>query len=315
MVRLACCALAFISTTASALSAPARTPDAAVIVPGFLEGAGEFVGIAKALRKRGIPATVAPIHRWHWIPCLGGRSVRPILARIDHACAYATTAEDLDVVAPFPNYSPADLVSDFVNNPGGVLKAGGSADPGEFPYVEPRGSFGTYNGRERRRGYSIVGHSAAGWAARIYLSEEKYGGHSHRGLARGVRRLVTLGSPHAASEGVVFANVAWARREPAPVPALAVAGAGFRGDEAGEFTRGSYEFCGLSAEEVATADGDDVTPLSSALDFEGAKRLTLRGATIHAANLPSFLSPELTESDAPWYGDEERIDEWVGFFS
>jgi hypothetical protein len=273
------------------------------------------VGIAKALRKRGIPATVAPIHRWHWIPCLGGRSVRPILARIDHACAYATTAEDLDVVAPFPNYSPADLVSDFVNNPGGVLKAGGSADPDEFPYVEPRGSFGTYNGRERRRGCSIVGHSAAGWAARIYLSEEKYGGHSHRGLARGVRRLVTLGSPHAASEGVVFANVAWARREPAPVPALAVAGAGFRGDEAGEFTRGSYEFCGLSAEEVATADGDDVTPLSSALDFEGAKRLTLRGATIHAANLPSFLSPELTESDAPWYGDEERIDEWVGFFS
>ena len=86
--------LALISTaqiTAHALTAPARTPDAAVVVPGFLEGAAEFVGVAEALRKRGIPATVAPIHRWHWIPCLGGRSVRPILARIDHACAYACT--------------------------------------------------------------------------------------------------------------------------------------------------------------------------------------------------------------------------------
>ena len=237
-------ALALISTaisTAHALSAPARTPDAAVVVPGFLEGAAEFVGVAEALRKRGIPATVAPIHRWHWIPCLGGRSVRPILARIDHACAYATTAEELDVVAPFPEYTAADLVSDFVNNPGGVLKAGGSADPDEFPYVEPRGSFGAFNGRELRRGCSIVGHSAAGWISRIYLSEERYGGHSHRGLARGVGRLVTLGSPHAASDGVAFANVAWARREPAPVRALAVAGAGFRGDEAGSFTRDSYE--------------------------------------------------------------------------
>ena len=77
--------LAFISTAAG-LSATV-TRDAAVVVPGFLEGAAEFVGVAKALRKRGIPATVAPIHRWHWIPCLGGRSVRPILARIDHACA------------------------------------------------------------------------------------------------------------------------------------------------------------------------------------------------------------------------------------
>ena len=303
---------AFIST-AAALSAPAKTPDAAVVVPGFLEGATEFVGVAKALRKRGIPATVAPIHRWHWIPCLGGRSVRPILARIDHACAYATTAEKLDVVAPFSTYTAADLVSDFVNNPGGVLKAGGSADPDEFPYVEPRGSFGAFNGRERRRGCSIVGHSAAGWISRIYLSEERYGGHSHRGLARGVRRLVTLGSPHAASDGVAFANVAWARREPAPVEALAVAGAGFRGDEAGSFTRDSYEFCGLSKDEASVADGDGVTPLSSALDFAGAERLTLAGTTIHAANLPSFLSPELAESDAAWYGDEARIDEWARF--
>ena len=72
-------------------------------------------------------------------------------------------------------------------------------------------------------------------------------------------------------------------------------------------------FCGLSKDEAATADGDGVTPLSSALDFAGAERLTLAGTTIHAAKLPSFLSPELAESDAPWYGDEARIDEWARF--
>ena len=39
-------AIAFIST-AAALSV---TRDAAVVVPGFLEGAAEFVGVAEALR-------------------------------------------------------------------------------------------------------------------------------------------------------------------------------------------------------------------------------------------------------------------------
>ena len=78
-------------------------------------------------------------------------------------------------------------------------------------------------------------------------------------------------------------------------------------------TRRHRRFCGLSKDEAATADGDGVTPLSSALDFAGAERLTLAGTTIHAAKLPSFLSPELAESDAPWYGDEARLDEWARF--
>ena len=78
-------------------------------------------------------------------------------------------------------------------------------------------------------------------------------------------------------------------------------------------TRRHRRFCGLSKDEASVADGDGVTPLSSALDFAGAERLTLSGTTIHAANLPSFLSPELAASDAPWYGDEARIDEWARF--
>ena len=66
--------LAFISS-AAALSV---TRDAAVVVPGFLEGAAEFVGVAGGAKPtRHGPDDRAPIHRWHWIPCLGGRSVRP----------------------------------------------------------------------------------------------------------------------------------------------------------------------------------------------------------------------------------------------
>ena len=101
--------------------------------------------------------------------------------RIDHACAYATTAEELDVVA-VSRLLAADLVSDFVNNPR-RFEGRRSADPDEFRmWNRALGAFKA-NGRERR-GCSIVGHSAAGWISRIYLSEEN-GGHSHRGPRAG----------------------------------------------------------------------------------------------------------------------------------
>ena len=188
-------------------------------------------------------------------------------------------------------------------------------------------AFGAFNGRERRRGCSIVGHSAAGWISRIYLSEERYGGHSHRGLARGVGRLVTLGSPHAASDGVAFANVAWARREPAPVElsrSRARAFAATRRDRS-RGTRTSE--CGLSraclletinaapsTSRRSTRPWIDVTPPQVLRPFQGRswrrsdgdgvaesdapglrgrgnEVSLLAGTTIHAAKLPSFLSP------------------------
>ena len=37
--------------------------------------------------KAGIETVVVQMDWWHWIPCLGGRSVRPILDRIDHTVA------------------------------------------------------------------------------------------------------------------------------------------------------------------------------------------------------------------------------------
>ena len=56
---------------------------AAVIVPGFLTGKDDFVPLATSLNNIGIPTVVVPMPRWHWLPCLGGRSMRPMLERID----------------------------------------------------------------------------------------------------------------------------------------------------------------------------------------------------------------------------------------
>ncbi|EOD35369.1 hypothetical protein EMIHUDRAFT_63084, partial [Emiliania huxleyi CCMP1516] len=58
--------------------------DAAVVVPGFLSGASDFREMADSLSARGIRTAVVPMAAWHWLPCLGGRSMRPILERIDH---------------------------------------------------------------------------------------------------------------------------------------------------------------------------------------------------------------------------------------
>lgn len=289
-----------------------------MVVPGFLYGAEDFLDLAVALRSRGIAATVAPIAWWHWLPCLGGRSVRPILERIDAAVEYATTAETVALAAPAPAYGPSDLLGDVRDTPGGVLRVGGSADPDEFPTVAPRGGFGfgapPIPGGPRRRRCAIAAHSASGWIARIFLSERSYGGRSYGGGDR-VSRLVTLGSPHAAAAGVAFENVKWAAREEPPVPALAVAGTGFRGSD-NPFTKDSYAFCGLGETAAAAADGDGVTPAASALALAGAETLSLPGATLHAPQFPRWLAPALHDAGragTPWFGDAGRLELWAPF--
>ena len=59
--------------------------DFALILPGFLGSCGDFEDLAEEMRRKGYPSAVCPIEWWHWIPCIGGRSMRPILDRIDYA--------------------------------------------------------------------------------------------------------------------------------------------------------------------------------------------------------------------------------------
>ena len=76
---------------------------AAVIVPGFLTGKDEFLPLAASLNDMGIPAAVVPMPNWHWLPCLGGRSMRPMLERIDftvrHLAGVAGNLGDFDRTA------------------------------------------------------------------------------------------------------------------------------------------------------------------------------------------------------------------------
>jgi len=305
-----------------------RPPPRVVIVPGFLYGAGNYEGMCRRMREQGVDAMVAPIAAWHWIPVLGGRSVRPILERIDFAVDFAA---DCDAAAggkmPWPQYSFGDLLADFWNTPGGVLRAGGTSDPEQFPDVEPRGGFfadakgarpfAMQGAQRERRNVALVAHSAAGWICRIYVSSEAYAGRAYRGGDK-VSALVALGSPFAAAPGVAFENVVKAKRMAvdASLPILAVAGKGAVGAEAGEFTRNSYTFCGVDAQDMGDADGDGVTPLSASLDLEGAEHLILDGITTHAPGYPALIAPELAQSrknGTPWYGDEERLRHWLSW--
>lgn len=315
-----------------------------VIVPGFLFGANKYEPLRRSLAEVGLDAVVAPVAAWHWLPALGGRSVRPILERIDWAVDWAASSPGQPSESmPWPAYSMADLLADFRANPGGVMAVGGSTEPDEFSVtVVPRGAFWADEAKTRRpfadtakappgkagsaesqtRHVALVGHSASGWISRLYLSSTPYGGHAYNGAPK-VAALVTLGTPHAEATGVAFANVRAARAANAPqppVPALAVGGTGYRGDgSAGAFTANSYAFCGTSAAACeAGADGDGVTPLSSAVDFSGAEALVLE-ACLHAPDygprwVEPFIAPDLAQArDAgtPWYGDAPQLGRWL----
>lgn len=71
---------------------------AAVIVPGFLTGQQEFTKLQQTLtNKYNILTVLVPMPNWHWLPCLGGRSMRPMLERIDFAVRHmASVAGNLN---------------------------------------------------------------------------------------------------------------------------------------------------------------------------------------------------------------------------
>ena len=273
---------------------------AAVIVPGFLTGKNEFLPLAKSLNNIGIPTVVVPMPNWHWLPCLGGRSMRPMLERIDftvrHLAGVAgdigdferTSVEALEksvedewqasgvkkrrspdpqqLLIPNINYNLLDLYQDFRNNPGGVLKVGGSAEVDKYPLWNPKGSFPS--APEPMGKVALIGHSAGGWICRAYLSNRNYGGKSYNGQQL-VHSLITLGSPHGNAPGPAFKGVEWVNREimgsSSNVRALAVGGTGYKGDSSGDLTRGAYSFCCPEGSDGTQYDGDGVTPIQSAL--------------------------------------------------
>ena len=237
---------------------------AAVIVPGFLTGKDEFLPLAESLNSKGIPTVVVPMPNWHWLPCLGGRSMRPMLERIDFAVRHLTavagdlaefdraTLESLgeseftekdglilpkgdatiqlsnpQLLIPEIDYNIIDLYQDFRNNPGGVLKVGGSAEVEEYPLWNPKGTF--KEAPKPQGKVALIGHSAGGWICRAYLSNRSYGGKAYRGNEL-VHSLISLGTPHGNAPGPAFKGVEWVNRERLDgVRVLAVGGTGYKG--------------------------------------------------------------------------------------
>ena len=322
--------------------------NAAVIVPGFLTGKDEFIPLAQSLTARGIPTVVVPMPNWHWLPCLGGRSMRPMLERIDFTVRHlAAVAGDLDqfekiitkeddnnndseliipkdpqILIPNFNYNLIDLYQDFRNNPGGVLKVGGSAEVDEYPLWEPRGTFS--QAPEPMRKVALIAHSAGGWISRAYMSQRNYGGKAYNGHEL-VHSLITLGSPHGNAPGPAFKGVEWVNNDviDAGVRALAVGGIGYKGDASGQLTQNAYSFCCPVGSDGSQYDGDGVTPIESALAM---KKYVPNAETLVLDDVGHFcwsdvfggetVAPELTQyhrDGRPWYGDDDIIEKWAGW--
>lgn len=299
----------------------AKRVHAAVIVPGFLTGQGDFESLARTLTSKGIPTVVVPMPVWHWIPCVGGRSIRPILERIEYTVKHVSAAisSHSEIVVPPFKYTFLDCFLDFIDNPGGVYKVGGSDEVDEYPTdVSPRGTFPQPTTQPEAK-IALIGHSAGGFISRCYLSERPFGGKAYNGT-KFVHSLVTLGTPHQNIPGFAFKAVEWANREPLPVRGLAVGATGSPGDVSGELTKNSYTFCtGLDGSQF---DGDGFTTTASALAMEGAhvEKLVLDGVTHYpwsdAGVWGHLLTPDLAKehkAGKPWYGDEEIVDQWYNF--
>ncbi|KAI2507177.1 PGAP1-like protein [Fragilaria crotonensis] len=168
---------------------------AAVLVPGFLTGANDFKQMVAQLNDRGIPTVAVPMPNWHWLPCLGGRSVRPVLERIDFTVKHLLAAEGDVTKIPNFQYNLMDAWHDLQDNPGGLVSVGGSSEVESYPEVKPRGYFPMPKSIPTDTKIALIGHSAGGWICRAYLSDRNYGGKGYDGK-RYVHSLVTLGSPH-----------------------------------------------------------------------------------------------------------------------
>lgn len=309
------------------MASPLPPLKAAVIIPGFLSDARDFSDLAALLTARGLPTAVAPMSLTDWVPVIGGRSVRPVLDRIDlavrHVAAMGKVAEASRVPLTVPSvssYGIVELLQDFLDNPGGVAAVGGSVEPDEFPAdISPRGVFPAAP-PERGR-IALIGHSAGGYIGRIYCSSRSYGGKAYDG-SQFVHSLVTLGTPHAQGMGVPFVHVKWANAEPIPpgLRVLAVGGSATPGTGSGALTEGSYSFCTANGTGGAALDGDGITPTFSAIDLPGAESMVLPGVTHYpftaAGVLGDVFAPELTEAyrqGKPWYGSDSdaALQRWL----
>ncbi len=159
---------------------------------------------------------------------------------------------------------------------------------------------------------NLIGHSAGGWIARIYLGEKPYAIHPGDDEVSGlwharaqINTLITLGTPHISQErwtkrNLNFVNDTYPGAFYPDVRYVCVAGKAVYGQRSWGtwFTYSSYELtCGKG-----DCWGDGITPISAA-HLAGAENITLDGV-VH--------SPR---PGATWYGSPEAVQEWVSYLA
>lgn len=227
-----------------------------VILPGYLAGAPPYLEMEAALRSLDIPVVTVPLRRRDWLPTLGGRSVTPILEKLD-----ATVQE-----------------------------------------VRQRYGCDRLN---------LVGHSAGGWIARIYLGEVPYRIHASDGDRTGlwkahpyVATLVSLGTPHISQERWTRRNLDFVKDHyPGAfyphVRYVCIAGKSVYGMRWRQwFAYSSYEqTCG-----AGDRWGDGITPIEAAL---------LDGADNHVLDYV-YHSPRPGQL---WYGSAPVVNQWAAYLA
>ena len=226
-----------------------------VILPGFFAGAIEYRLLEQSLQQLGFPTVTVPLRQQDWFPTLGGRSMVPILRKIDQTVK------------------------------------------------QQREKYNAFK-------VNLVGHSAGGWIARIYLGEKPYNIHRDVTELEGlwhahpyVATLVTLGTPHVSQErwtkrNLDFVKINYPGAFYPKVHYVCVAGKAIYGARrpGSWLAYNSYKLtCGQG-----NCWGDGITPVEAA-HLEGATNLTLE-RVLHSPRRSGI-----------WYGSPEPMQSWVPY--
>lgn len=127
---------------------------------------------------------------------------------------------------------------------------------------------------------TVIGHSAGGFAARIYLGDQPYHGVRYDGHRR-VGRLITLGSPHLSREYFTRRVTSWVNGHYpgayySTVQYVTVAGRAIRGDLRGSWREKAVYVQYRTQTGNGVEWGDGVVPVAVA-HLDGATQLTLDG--------------------------------------
>lgn len=289
-------AAAAAGTSAHSLSPgnPSQGPPV-LVVPAFYLDAQVFKPLVQELRSRGFNAALPPVRWTDWVPTLGGRSVRPILDRMDWALTqllegYEVT-EDTSLEIPLPR--PAtyqDWLTEFRD-----------ASKGAQPQLELTGP---WQGSSKA---ALVASSAGGWISRIFLGRgPPYSEAVYHGADR-VHTLVTLGTPHTSAEPVTRRNIDYVNEHYkcmdevryVAIGSKTVQGKAWLNNSVQDFAYQSYNICCGKGDVW----GDGVTPLECALALEGAEHIVMEGAK----HVPLGKQKE----EGHWYGSGPYLEQWI----